>query len=214
MIDKSIIDASEGLRKILFANKLIDFNGLIPGGAKEYKKSIIVSNSPIETKASFYRPKTKKNGDPRFWLYDLKKYAKIGDLIYLTISDKTLIAIPIKSIEGIQDSIKDIFDDIEKNETVIKLKKELSILKSVGFIESVVTDSRAPKDVGLTLERFLKIKVNSLKTPDYLGKIELKSKREGLTKDSLFSKIPDKDISKYKTVKSVITKFWRARQIK
>ncbi len=206
MIDKSIIDASEGLRKILFANKLIDFNGLIPGGAKEYKKSIIVSNSPIETKASFYRPKT-KNGDPRFWLYDLKKYAKIGDLIYLTISDKTLIAIPIKSIEGIQDSIKDIFDDIEKNETVIKLKKELSILKSVGFIESVVTDSRAPKDVGLTLERFLKIKVNSLKTPDYLGKIELKSKREGLTKDSLFSKIPDKDISKYKTVKSVITKF-------
>ena len=29
MIGKSIIDASEGLRKILFDNKLIDFNALI-----------------------------------------------------------------------------------------------------------------------------------------------------------------------------------------
>ncbi len=206
MVGKSIIDASEGLRKILFENKLIDFDTLIPGGAKEYKRSLIIVKSAIETKASFYRPKTKK-GDPRFWIYDLKRNVEVDDLIYLTISNGILIAIPIKSIQKIQNSIKEIFDDIEKNETVIKLKKELNVLKSIGFIESVVPSSRAPKDVGLTLERFLKVKVNSLKTPDYLGKIELKSKREGLTKDSLFSKIPDKDISKYKTVKSVISKF-------
>lgn len=206
MIDKSIIDASDGLRKILFDNKLIDFKSLIPGGPKEYKSSIIVSSSAIETKASFYRPKTKK-GDPRFWLYDLKKYTKVNELVYLTISNDKLIAIPIKNIEIIQNSIRDIFDNIEKNETVIKLKKELSILKTVGFIESIVTHSRAPKDVGLTLEKFLNVKVNSLKTPDYLGKIELKSKREDSKKDSLFSKVQDKDISKYKTVKEVITKF-------
>lgn len=208
MIGKSIIDASEGLRKILFENKLVDFDSLIPGGAKEYKKSLILGKSVIETKVSFYRPKTKK-GDPRFWIYDLKQYTEVNDLIYLTISNGILIAIPIKSIQEIQNNIKDIFDDIEKNETVIKLKKELNILKLIGFIESVVPGSRAPKDVGLTLERFLKVEVNNLITPDYLGKIELKSKREGLTKDSLFSKIPDKDISKYQTVNSIISRFGR-----
>jgi hypothetical protein len=206
MIDKSIIDASDGLRKILFDNKLIDFGSLIAGGAKEYKDSIIINNSVIETKASFYRPKT-KNGDPRFWIYDLKKYIGINQLIYLTISNNRLIAVPIQTIEIIQDSVQNVFEDIEKNIIVIKLKKELEVLKSIGFIESIATHSRAPKDVGLTLEKFLNIEVNSLKTPDYLGKIELKSKREGSKKDSLFSKVPDPDISKYKTVKEIINTF-------
>ncbi len=206
MINKSIIDASEGLRKILFDNKLVDFKSLIPGGAKEYKKAIIVTQSAIETKASFYRPKT-KDGDPRFWLYGLKQCTSRDELIYLTISNDKIIAIPINSIEGISKSIKDIFEDIEKNDIVIKLKIELARLKTIGYVESIVTHTRAPKDVGLTLEKFLGVKVNSLKTPDYLGKIELKSKREGKTKDSLFSKIPDKDISKYQTVKSIISKF-------
>jgi hypothetical protein len=206
MLEKSIIDASYGLRKILFDKKLLDFKSLTPGGPKEYKDSIILTDSIIESKTSFYRPKT-KNGDPRFWLYNLKKYVELNDLIYLTIYEDRLIAIPIKSIERIQESIKDIFEDPEKNEIVIKLKKELSILKTIGMIESISQNKRAPKDVGLTLENFLGIKVNSLKTPDYLGKIELKSKREGSKKDSLFSKVQDKEISKYKKVKDVILKF-------
>ncbi len=83
----------------------------------------------------------------------------------------------------------------------------MSVLKSIGNIESIAPYTRSPKDVGLTLENFLGVKVNSLKTPDYLGKIELKSKRDGATKDSLFSKVPDRDISKYKTVKDIISKF-------
>ncbi len=101
MIEKSIIDASEGLRKILFDKKFINFKDLVPGGAKEYKDAIILTDSAIETKASFYRPKTKQ-GDPRFWLYNLKKYTEINDLIYLTISDERLVAIPIKSINRIK----------------------------------------------------------------------------------------------------------------
>ena len=206
MHDKSIIDASESLRKILFDNKLVSFKDLIPGGAKEYKDGIILTDNIVETKASFYRPKT-KHGDPRFWLYNLKNYAEVDDLIYLTISDDRLIAIPIKSIEKIRNSITDVFEDPENEKIILRLKKELSVLKTIGAIESVVPYKRAPKDVGLTLENFLGVKVNSLKTPDYLGKIELKSKRQGKTKDSLFSKVPDKDISKYTTVRLIIDKF-------
>lgn len=206
MLDKAIIDASELLRQILFNNKFIDFKELVPGGAKEFREAIIVKDMIVETKASFYRPKT-KSGDPRFWIYDFKKYTSTNELIYLTIFDKKIVAIPIVSIENIQNTIKDVFDDIQKDKIVIRLRKELDILKSVGFIESVSPYKRAPKDVGLTLEKFLNVKVNSLKTPDYLGKIELKSKREDSKKDSLFSKVPDKDISKYKTVKEIISKF-------
>ena len=206
MIDKSIIDASAEFRKMLLDNDLIDFQDLIPGGEKYYKKTIIISDNIFETKTSFYRPQTKQ-GDPRFWVYDLKKYTSIGELVYLTISDKQLVIIPIKSIESIKTSLNIVFEDLEKNETVIQLKGRLELLKTAGFIESVSLYNRAPKDVGMTLERFLDVKVNSLKTPDYLGKIELKSKRDDSKKDSLFSKVQDKDISKYKTVKEVIIKF-------
>jgi len=208
MIEKSIIDASEGVRKILFDKKLINFKDLIPGGAKEYTDGIILTNEVIETKASFYRPKTKQ-GDPRFWLYNLKRNVEVNDLVYFTISNDTLVAIPIKSIEQISEPIKGVFEDPENEKVIIRLKKELSILKTIGSIESISPYKRAPKDVGLTLENYLGVKVNSLKTPDYLGKIELKSKREGGTKDSLFSKVPDKDVSKYKTVKEIISKFGR-----
>lgn len=206
MIEKSIIDASEGLRKILFDKKFINFKDLIPGGTKEYKNALIIADSIVETKASFYRPKTKQ-GDPRFWLYDLKKHADIEDLIYLTISDDRLIAVPIKSIARIRESINSVFEDPENTKVIIRLKKELNILKAIKGVESISPYTRAPKDVGLTLEHFLGVKVNSLKTPDYLGKIELKSKREGKTKDSLFSKVPDKDISKYKTARIIFEKF-------
>ncbi len=206
MIDKSIIDASSDFRKILLDNGLINFQDLIPGGTKFYEKTIIISDSIIETKTSFYRPQTKQ-GDPRFWVYDLKKYTNIGELVYLTISDKQLVIIPIKSIEIIKPKLNHVFDDIEKNETVILLKSKLEYLKTAGFIDSISLFDRNPKDVGLTLENFLDVKVNSLKTPDYLGKIELKSKRDDSKKDSLFSKVQDKDISKYKTVKEVILKF-------
>lgn len=206
MFDKSIIDASLGLRKILFANRLIDFKELTPGGTKEYKDAIILTDKVIETKTSFYRPKT-KNGDPRFWLYTLRNYVNVNDLVYLTIYENRLIAIPLKSFVAIQDSIKQVFEDPEKSETVLILKKQLDILKTIGNLESISPDKRAPKDVGLTLEKFLGVKVNSLKTPDYLGKIELKSKREDSKKDSLFSKVPDKEISKYKKVKEIILKF-------
>jgi hypothetical protein len=205
MLDKSIIDAHQLFRKILFDNGIIDFNSLLPGGEKELINTIILSDQIIETKTSFYRPKTKE-GDPRFWVYGLKKFVKFGDLIYLTVQKNMLIVIPINSCLNEQ-NLSSVFDDITKNETVIQLRKKLESLTYSNFIESVSLYSRAPKDVGLTLERFLNVKVNSLKTPDYLGKIELKSKRDGQTKDSLFSKIPDKDISKYKTVKDIILEF-------
>jgi len=206
MLSKSIIDASFGLRKILFSEKLIDFDGLVPGGAKEYKRALIISKIIIETKASFYRPKT-KDGDPRFWLYELKKHTSENDLIYLTIYNNLLIAIPITTIELVSNAVRQVFEDLEGSEAVVKLKSQLSILKSAGFIESIAINSRSPKDVGLTLERFLGVKVNSLRTPDYLGKIELKSKRDDSKKDSLFSKVPDVAISKYKKVKDIIHKF-------
>lgn len=206
MLDKSIIDANESFRNLLFEKNMIDFNDIIPGGAKGFKNAIILTDRVDETKASFYRPKT-KNGDPRFWIYNLKAYASAGSLIYLTVSEERLIVIPITSVGKISQSIGELFEDPENEKIILELKKKLRILKDLGAIESLTPYQRAPKDVGLTLERYLGVNVNSLRTPDYLGKIELKSKRQGKTKDSLFSKVPDKEISKYSSVRMIIEKF-------
>jgi hypothetical protein len=47
-----------------------------------------------------------------------------------------------------------------------------------------------------------------LKTPDFLGKIEIKSKREAAgTLDSLFSRVPEWDISKYQSVYDIVNDF-------
>ncbi len=113
----------------------------------------------------------------------------------------------IQPLKKIQNSILETFEDVSSLNEISKLRIELNLLKSIGMVESISPNKRAPKDVGLTLERILGVKVNNLKTPDYMGKIELKSLREKSQKDSLFSKVPDKDISKYKKAKDIISKF-------
>ncbi|RYY90891.1 MAG: hypothetical protein EOO15_00790 [Chitinophagaceae bacterium] len=206
MLEKSIIDASFAMRKVLFDKKLVDFTSLVPGGAKLIKLGIIITDKIVETKVSFYRPKSKL-GDPRFCVYDLKKHAAIGDLLYLTIKNDALVAIPLKRENVIDGLLLKFFGDLHSDPYVRALREELNLLRNIGLIESVNAGGRAPKDVGLTLERFLRVEVNSRKTPDFLGKIELKSKRENSTKDSLFSKIPDRGISNYQDVKSIVLKF-------
>ena len=66
----------------------------------------------------------------------------------------------------------------------------------------------ADKDVGDTLEKALNIPVNSLKTPDFLGEIEIKSKRaKSKTRNSLFAQKPDWSLSKYNSAKDYLLNY-------
>ncbi|MDR4316641.1 Uncharacterised protein [Niallia circulans] len=196
MLHKSIIDASALIRGILKEGGIVDYAHVGRGPDGKIMKDIILLSSDVKTeKVSFYRPHTKK-GDPRFWVYGLKKYVTEGDMILLTVFNNTLVVIPLTQSGFQQDIIEDFFG-IEEN---LKIKEELfelvAALKAKGPVISESPYSRAAKDVGRTLERELGILPNSDKLADFKSKIELKAKREGMkSKDTLFSMVPDWSIS-------------------
>ena len=103
MVDKSIADASKEIRYLLKKGEIVDYTELKQGEKIIGQAVIFFEDKIIEKKVSYYRPKT-KDGDPRFWVYALTKYASIGDLVYFSILDKKLIVIPCSNIEGQLDS--------------------------------------------------------------------------------------------------------------
>jgi len=207
MLDKSIIDASAQIRDILLTSDIVDYDKVDQGGEKLYSHALVLRKDIHETKASYYRPQTKK-GDPRFWIYGFKDLAPVDTLIYFTTIGQDLVAIPLTKEEDFQNLLPQIFSDPEAEKALEQLKEKLVLVKSAGWITSVSPFSTAPKDAGETLEKFLGVPVNNLKTPDFLGKIELKSKRDKAgTMDTLFGRVPDWDISNYKSVYDIVDKF-------
>ena len=80
-----------------------------------------------------------------------------------------------------------------KNEILPKkLIDKIKILNKQVWIPSVGLGKPSDKDVGVTLENALNIPVNSFKTPDFLGEIELKCKRTlSKTRNNLFAQVPN-----------------------
>lgn len=220
MIEKSIIDASQIFRDILEDSGLISYDE-IGQGQKVISKALILSNEGwIEEKCSFYRPMT-KSGDPRFWVYNFKKYAKIGDLIYFAVKDDLLITIPLNSKQRSASNLTIPKSDLSRNITLnpenkinrfgnevlkkeelkpnlIQLIDKIKILNKQVWVPSVGLGKPADKDVGVTLENALNIPVNSFKKPDFLGEIELKCKRsKSKTRNNLFAQVPNWNLSKY-----------------
>lgn len=191
MLHKSIIDAGESIRKILKNGSIIDYDTLDKGVAnKVIQETILITDKIFTLNGSFYRPET-KNGDPRFWIYGLKKYTNPDDLIYLTTYKEQLVIIPLSENTFHPELIQDFFKE-ESDEIKLELFKLIKTLKDKGPVISVSPTKSYPKDVGDTLERELGILPNSLKDADFKGSIELKAKRKNVkTNDTLFSMVPD-----------------------
>lgn len=208
MIEKSIIDASDGIRYLLQKGRIADYTALNQGDKIIGKAIIFYQGEIIEKKVSYYRPKT-KSGDPRFWVYALTKYATTGDLIYFTILNKTLIVLPFSAVEGQLEKFTQFAKKYSgETEILTLLQNKLKEIRASGWIQSVSPLVDNPKDVGDTLEAAMGIQVNNLKTPDFMGEIELKAKRsQARTLDTLFGKVPDWEISNYKSVLSIVERF-------
>lgn len=208
MLDKSIMDASYYLRKILKESNTIDYF-TIEQGEKFIKNTFILSNRDfIKKTVSYYRPKTKK-GDPRFWIYDLKKYCNVGDLIYFTIYDNKLLVIPLnKSYEQLKLDLETKFklQSLLDLEIVKEFIEKLKVIKNSGWVKSINPIGKVvPKDVGETIEAKFGIKPNNLTSPDYKGEIEMKSKLyKSKTVDTLFSCVPNWSKSLIKSSREMI----------
>ena len=170
MLKKSIIDASANIRSLLLTYRLVDYSKLIPGVDKIMGSAKILMSTIQEERVSFYRPKT-KNGDPRFCIYNLRKYIRENEMFYITVYNGDLVVIPLVDSLFDINVIKQFFNFSDENPTKEELIKLLSQLKRKGPVKSVSPFKRNPKDIGGTLERELGILPNSSKIADFKSRV-------------------------------------------
>ena len=213
-LEKSIMDATGSVRNYLKEEKIHDFEIQKQG---PNHKIIVRANlydkvKAINSKASLYRPRTKK-GDPRIWFSGLKKIAKPNDILAILFFENefhilNLTQLDVVSIlkSSIITPLKELIEEMSgienliANELLLKLKK----IAKKGFIPST---ANADTSVGRTLERLLGIQMNSSQSPDYNG-IELKSFRKNKgNRKTLFAQVPNWNLSKFKSSAETLDAF-------
>lgn len=213
-LKKGILDSTAPMRTYFMENGIHNYEEQLQGTEhKVYKDAVVLTEGgEFKTKASFYRPNTKK-GDPRMWIYGFTPYTVGNDIHTLFWFQDVLYTINITHIDiakwynsailtPMQDVIKTIY-----NESCSISEELLSRFRSIKgqWFESEV---KADTGIGRTIETFLGIKMNSDRTPDYKG-IELKSHREKRTskKNVLFTQTPDWEISALKSGREIAAKY-------
>lgn len=213
-LGKGILDSTAPMRAYFLENGIHNYEEQLQG--QEYKQiktaCILTDTTQFITKASFYRPNTKK-GDPRMWIYGFGSYTIGNDIHVLFWHDGCLYSINITRIDiekcynsaiitPMQEVLKAINE--EGNSASKELLRRFQSVKGQWFESEVTADT----GIGRTIESFLGISMNSDKTPDYKG-IELKSHREkrSAKKNVLFTQTPDWDISVLKSGREIVDKY-------
>jgi hypothetical protein len=205
-LKKSIMDATGSVRSYLKSENIHDYELQQQGTESKVVIPTIIHTGfeIIKSKASLYRPSTKK-GDPRIWFYSLTKVANPNDIIAITFyNDSFHINVLINSaiINPFQELISAI--NFEESEISIELLNKLKIISKKGFVKSEVNSDTG---IGRTIESLLGIEMNSSKAPDYKG-IELKSFRDARNnRKGLFGKTPNWDLSKFKSRVEILDTF-------
>ena len=213
-LGKGILDSTTPMRTYFLENGIHNYSEQFQG--QEYKQMktacILTDTKQFLTKASFYRPNTKK-GAPRMWIYGLGSYTKGNDIHVLFWHDQILYSINITHIDiekcynsAILTPMKDVLNAIynEGNSVSEELLNHFRAVRDQWFEAEVTADT----GIGRTIETFLGISMNSDKTPDYKG-IELKSHRDKRSskKNVLFTQTPDWDLSKLKSGREIVEKY-------
>lgn len=213
-LSKGILDSTAPMRTYFLENDIHNYEEQLQG--QEYKQiktaCILTDTTQFFTKASFYRPNTKK-GDPRMWIYGFGSYTKGNDIHVLFWYNKTLYSTNITHIDiekcynsAILTPMKEVLSNINKegNSTSVELLNRFRAVKGQWFESEVTADT----GIGRTIESFLGISMNSDKTPDYKG-IELKSHRDKRSskKNVLFTQAPDWDLSTLKSGREIVENY-------
>ncbi len=218
-LEKSIMDATDSVRQFLCETGLHDYKSQPKG--PDFKKvlpTVFVddSGSVTSTETSFYRPMT-KDGDPRVWVYGLKRRASARDIVLLTVLAGRLWVVNLSTtpLDQIANKAGPLDDALEKafaKKTFIvdELTRALVEVSERGFLPATGTGDTM---VGRVLETALGIEANSRKAPDYKG-IELKafrlksgSKMHSMKRRNLFAKTPDWSRSVLKSSRQLVDEF-------
>jgi hypothetical protein len=213
-LQKSIMDATAPFRLFLYERGIHDYG--TQGQGADYKRliqsHIATENEFISSQASLYRPITKK-GDPRIWFSGLKKYAAPNEMLgifelgmQLYVLNLTKLDIGKILSEAIVNPVAELIRSISQdaNKVAQELLLKIRTIAARGQIQAIGTGDTA---IGRTLETLLGIAMNSSKAPDYKG-IEIKSFRDGRgTRKTLFAKVPDWNLSKFKSSTEILNQF-------
>lgn len=213
-LKKSIMDATGSVRSYLKSENIHDYELQSQGTESKVMISATIHTGfkIIKSKASLYRPSTKK-GDPRIWFYGLTKVADPNDIIAITYFDNQFQVFNLTKLnvtELLNSSIINPFQELissinfEESEISIELLNKLKIISKKGFVKSEVNSDTG---IGRTIESLLGIEMNSSKAPDYKG-IELKSFRDKRNnRKGLFGKTPNWNLSKFKSRVQILDTF-------
>ncbi len=217
-LKKSIMDATGSVRSYLKNENIHDYELQKQGTESKVMIPAIIHTGfkIIKSKASLYRPSTKK-GDPRIWFYGLTKVADPNNIIGITFYHGSFQVFNLTKLdisELIYSSILNPFQELintintTENKVAFELLAMLRKIANAGPIPSMVN---ADTSVGRTLETALGININSSKEPDYKG-IELKSFRKKKTssrqnRKTLFAQVPNWKLSKFKSSTEILDNF-------
>ena len=96
MLKKSVIDINKNLSQVWKNTNFADIYMLDRSARLNLEGIIFSGNTAFKTKVSVYRPKgakPEKRGDPRFWPYNLRKFANPGDKLVIFVVDNIAIMI-------------------------------------------------------------------------------------------------------------------------
>lgn len=203
-LDKSIFDATDGLREYLAACGYHNYKTQEQGQeAKVQREAFLVRPDSLEpTIVSMYRPNT-KNGDPRIWMgHAIRQYAGPFNLLALVVLKGTLYILNMSdpsvfmSLNENASPFRKIADKITgPSDAADELLALLQGIARQGFVPTLRSGDTG---VGYTLETMLGIEANSYQAPDFKG-IEIKAKRSrigtAINRSTLFSKVPNWTLS-------------------
>ncbi len=215
-LKKSILDATQPVRTHF---ELENFHHYYSQGQgtenKVVKKAYLLTDSEtIRSKASLYRPNTKK-GDPRMWFRKLGELAEAGDQVAIIIyeDEPYLINISKHSISNELDKSESPIGQLIKAyvNTDSSIAEELLTKLKTLAIKPFKALRKGDTAIGYTLETLLGIEANSSKLPDYKG-IELKAGRGGKNRSNLFAQVAKWDISPCKKSAEILDNYGYQRE--
>lgn len=212
-LKKGILDATAPVRTYFVEKGIHNYDRQQQGeGHKKLVQSYVLTEMEIfDTQSSLYRPVTKK-GDPRMWVYNLKKFVNPDDIFAIIAYKEALYIINLTQTDieqaynsALVNPIKDLINSLYGFASSVS--EELLGLIRDRMSDWLPSEILADTGIGRTVESVLGIQMNDSKLPDYKG-IELKSKRlKSTTKSALFTNTPDWNLSKCKSSKEIVEKY-------
>ena len=195
-LEKGIVDANASIRQAFLATGFHDFSAQSQGEKVLLEAGFLTSTGLVETKVSLYRPNT-KDGDPRLWVYDLKRLSPEtipGDLVAI-VQDGSSCAVfnatALTRSGGSLGPLATVFPARAQGPagTAAELLARLQSIAGQGPVHS---PKRGATAVGHAVEAALGIHPNSSQDPDFKG-IEIKSGRslQGQENKTLMAMVPD-----------------------